>query len=182
MSGVNAQGEPLDPKESLAYWAVRMSEANPGSPGAALVWAHEEIQRLRQKCATDHHYLSTGCLHDKHKYCQSMTGYQGAKRPASCKFCGAACICPCHRENPSMADTGLVHGLCICDEHRDGASKFIGKHEYRVMTSEAPAAVGGGTAWRWVCSCSPKAIGRWNYQSDSVAYHAWLRHVGVEHR
>ncbi|MCX4809025.1 hypothetical protein OG601_47170 [Streptomyces sp. NBC_01239] len=46
--------------------------------------------------ASAHIYLSTGCLHGDHAYCQSMTGLNGAKRPASCKKCGAACICPCH--------------------------------------------------------------------------------------
>jgi hypothetical protein len=47
-----------------------------------------------------HEYLSTSCLHGEHAYCQSTTGISGsimwAKTPASCKFCGAACICPCH--------------------------------------------------------------------------------------
>lgn len=45
---------------------------------------------------TEHRYLSTGCLHDDHRYCQAMTGQQGEKRPGQCKFCGAPCICPCH--------------------------------------------------------------------------------------
>lgn len=44
----------------------------------------------------DHIYLSTGCLHGQHGYCKAMTGMQGAKRPARCKFCDAACQCPCH--------------------------------------------------------------------------------------
>ncbi|MFI7890926.1 hypothetical protein ACIFUY_06635 [Streptomyces sp. CACIS-1.16CA] len=43
-----------------------------------------------------HHYLSTGCLHGEHGYCQGKTGMVGAKRPASCKFCGVACQCGCH--------------------------------------------------------------------------------------
>ena len=45
-----------------------------------------------------HVYLSTGCWHGDHAYCQAMTGLNGAKRPASCKKCGAKCICPCHRQ------------------------------------------------------------------------------------
>lgn len=44
-----------------------------------------------------HAYLSTGCLHDDHAYCQGMTGLAGAKRPSSCKFCRASCLCRCHR-------------------------------------------------------------------------------------
>jgi hypothetical protein len=44
-----------------------------------------------------HTYLSTGCLHDDHGYCQSAAGKAGAKRPAECKTCGAPCICRCHK-------------------------------------------------------------------------------------
>lgn len=45
-----------------------------------------------------HSYLSTGCYHGEHDYCRSMTGWQGEKRPAQCKFCDARCECDCHRE------------------------------------------------------------------------------------
>lgn len=45
----------------------------------------------------EHDYLSTGCLHGEHAYCQSMTGQQGEKRPGRCKFCDAQCRCSCHR-------------------------------------------------------------------------------------
>jgi hypothetical protein len=48
--------------------------------------------------AEAHVYLSTGCLHGEHGYCQANTGSNGTKVPASCKFCAAACVCPCHRE------------------------------------------------------------------------------------
>lgn len=44
----------------------------------------------------DHVYLSTGCRHDEHDYCRSDAGTGGTKIPAQCKFCAAACICPCH--------------------------------------------------------------------------------------
>lgn len=45
-----------------------------------------------------HEYLSTGCLHGRHDYCQNPQREDGGrKRPAECKFCGAPCICPCHR-------------------------------------------------------------------------------------
>ncbi len=46
----------------------------------------------------EHYYLSTGCLHGQHSYCNAMTGMQGVKRAARCKFCDAKCICPCHHE------------------------------------------------------------------------------------
>jgi hypothetical protein len=45
-------------------------------------------------------YLSTGCLHDRHDYCQNRTGQAGAKQPATCKFCDATCICHCHTDTP----------------------------------------------------------------------------------
>ena len=51
-------------------------------------------------CHGTHVYLSTGCLHDQHGYCQSHTGQSGAKTPAQCKFCQAPCTCPCHKETP----------------------------------------------------------------------------------
>lgn len=44
-----------------------------------------------------HAYLSTGCLHGDHAYCQGMTGGAGAKRPGECKGCAAGCVCRCHR-------------------------------------------------------------------------------------
>jgi hypothetical protein len=44
-----------------------------------------------------HRYLSTGCLHGQHAYCQGKTGRAGAKRPAECKFCAARCVCDCHQ-------------------------------------------------------------------------------------
>lgn len=43
-----------------------------------------------------HYYLSTGCLHGEHEYCQSMVGTRGEKRPGRCKFCDARCVCECH--------------------------------------------------------------------------------------
>lgn len=44
-----------------------------------------------------HVYLSTGCLHGEHGYCQGKTGRVGAKVPATCKFCAARCRCECHQ-------------------------------------------------------------------------------------
>lgn len=45
-----------------------------------------------------HSYLSTGCLHGEHEYCQSDTGAAGTKIPAQCKFCKAPCGCACHHK------------------------------------------------------------------------------------
>ena len=43
-----------------------------------------------------HRYLSTACLHGEHVYCVSEQGQAGAKKPATCKFCDARCVCVCH--------------------------------------------------------------------------------------
>jgi hypothetical protein len=51
----------------------------------------------------EHEYLSTGCLHGRHDYCQNKQGQAGPKRPGECKFCGAPCICPCHRKAADVA-------------------------------------------------------------------------------
>ncbi len=51
----------------------------------------------------EHYYLSTACFHGLHSYCDAMTGYQGAKRPAQCKFCEANCTCTCHHEQRQPA-------------------------------------------------------------------------------
>ncbi len=63
--------------------------------------AAEMAQRFpeadEQLASSVHEYLSTACWHGDHNYCQSMTGYQGAKRPGRCKFCDAKCTCWCHR-------------------------------------------------------------------------------------
>jgi hypothetical protein len=55
-----------------------------------------------------HVYLSTGCLHGEHDYCAAMTGMQGAKRPATCKFCQAPCQCGCHQEQPAPPPAASV--------------------------------------------------------------------------
>jgi hypothetical protein len=49
-----------------------------------------------------HIYLSTGCYHGGlgHDWCQSNTGSNGQKKPASCKWCDAPCVCECHVASP----------------------------------------------------------------------------------
>lgn len=61
-----------------------------------LGWALEIGAEESTDGATDHTYLSTGCLHGEHAYCQGKAGAVGAKVPARCKFCPAPCVCPCH--------------------------------------------------------------------------------------
>ncbi|GGJ87053.1 hypothetical protein GCM10011583_18340 [Streptomyces camponoticapitis] len=62
---------------------------------ALVGWLANALTRLAHWLGT-HVYLSTGCLHDEHAYCQGKTGLAGAKTPAQCKFCAARCVCPCH--------------------------------------------------------------------------------------
>ena len=65
----------------------------------ALAYLRAWIRRPRR-----HTYLSTGCRHGRHDYCQSHTGRSRAKAPASCKFCAAPCICPCHRGSATVLE------------------------------------------------------------------------------
>lgn len=65
---------------------------------------------------TRHNYLSTACLHaleqgreDLHDYCKADTGQAGAKKPAQCKWCNAACMCSCHQPRP-IVDGPLLYG------------------------------------------------------------------------
>ncbi|MEV2259161.1 hypothetical protein AB0J13_10935 [Streptomyces anulatus] len=69
------------------------------------IWATIEgiDMHLAELTESGHVYLSTGCLHGEHAYCQSMTGQQGEKRPGRCKFCDALCTCPCHGEKEGTA-------------------------------------------------------------------------------
>jgi hypothetical protein len=60
------------------------------------------LTRLACRLGT-HYYLSTGCLHGEHEYCQNKAGQAGPKRPAQCKFCGASCRCRCHRNGATHA-------------------------------------------------------------------------------
>ncbi|MFD3516265.1 hypothetical protein [Streptomyces sp. NPDC058657] len=65
--------------------------------GACLyTFVEMRVRRLSARAASGHVYLSTGCFHGEHAYCQSMTGQQGEKRPGRCKFCEARCTCSCH--------------------------------------------------------------------------------------
>lgn len=43
----------------------------------------------------EHVYLSTACLHGQHEHCRSAVAADGGrKKPGTCKFCGAVCVCP----------------------------------------------------------------------------------------
>jgi hypothetical protein len=57
---------------------------------------HAAAAELLQR-AEPHIYLSTGCLHGDHAYCQNTTGLNGTKQPAECKHCAAPCRCSCHQ-------------------------------------------------------------------------------------
>ncbi|MFE7906455.1 hypothetical protein [Streptomyces albogriseolus] len=81
--------------------AIRRVRAVLADP-AALDWRQRTREALdgpapaATEATTGHVYLSTGCLHGHHDYCQNHTGHSGAKTPAQCKFCAAPCTCHCH--------------------------------------------------------------------------------------
>lgn len=79
-------------RPSAVFWnSIADAEAVHGHGGATrIVW--DDLT----PGAEPHRYLSTGCLHGEHGYCQSNTGSNGQKVPATCKFCSAPCECPCH--------------------------------------------------------------------------------------
>lgn len=41
----------------------------------------------------------------------------------------------------------------------------------------------GQTKWRWRCCCLTKngrrRAGQWTWQSENVAYRAWMKHAGL---
>ncbi|MCX5522228.1 hypothetical protein OG342_05015 [Streptomyces bobili] len=90
---------PVDPDTERAATERAVQAAADSEKSAAWFAAHSQPAPAATE-ATEHHYLSTGCLHDQHGYCQSHTGQAGAKTPAQCKFCQAPCTCPCHKETP----------------------------------------------------------------------------------
>lgn len=65
---------------------------------------------------------------------------------------------------------------CTCLDHRDtDVAVRIGEHAFTREEDYETSARFGYWRWRWVCSCGHR--GRWQAQSDNVAYHSWLRHV-----
>jgi hypothetical protein len=93
-----------------AYWDAL--EADTGEGGMTIAEHERLAQRQGMKAALalvfrpdPHFYLSTGCLHDTeegHAFCRvEARRYDGTtKTAATCKFCGARCVCPCHRGAP----------------------------------------------------------------------------------
>lgn len=75
---------------------------------------------------TVHRYLSTGCFHGDHKYCQSATGQSGEKEPARCKFCEAKCVCPCHVAAGELVK-GWFEALTAISEALGRASEALAK-------------------------------------------------------
>jgi hypothetical protein len=65
-----------------------------------------------------HRYLSTGCRHGEHGYCQSNTGSQGDKRPAECKFCGSKCVCSCHTPGEITVVERIVNPQALTREEK----------------------------------------------------------------
>lgn len=85
-------------RPSTVIWPrIEDAEAVHGHNGATrIVWDDMED-------GGPHVYLSTGCLHGEHAYCQGKTGQADAKVPAKCKFCDAHCVCDCHTTTETEA-------------------------------------------------------------------------------
>lgn len=92
-AALDATGSDGDPNEHNPDWR--------NGYRTGLDWSRHLVDSDPER----HRYLSTGCLHGEHGYCAAMVGAQGEKRPATCKFCDARCICDCH--NPK----GNVDGV-----------------------------------------------------------------------
>lgn len=76
-------------------WCIRRpGHGVPHRDRTGVEWAR--IDEALAGGTVPHVYLSTGCLHGEHDYCQSMIGMQGEKRPSRCKWCEAQCRCSCH--------------------------------------------------------------------------------------
>jgi hypothetical protein len=71
----------------------------------------------------------------------------------------------------------IIEPDCHCVEHRGGCPSRFGEHVLQLVEQYVPGS-DGVAHWRWraYCSCN-RSRPHWNYQSDSVAYHAWLNHV-----
>lgn len=91
----------------------------------------------------EHVYLSTGCLHGNHAYCQAKTGAVGAKTPATCKFCAAPCVCACHRGKPVAAS---VDSTDSADLDADAYRKLVAARLLAVATERVTR--------EWIC-CDP---------------------------
>lgn len=88
----------LDDAGQLAATILRIQTLTETHPVTIPTHLVEEALDTTSPTTTEHVYLSTGCWHGDHAYCQAMTGLNGAKRPAECKKCGVHCICECHSE------------------------------------------------------------------------------------
>lgn len=86
-------------REVLSFAEQVAATSGPGPASAATAIADRLSAALTPPADQPdaHVYLSTACHHGEHAYCQSSTGLAGAKKAASCKFCGAPCRCPCHQ-------------------------------------------------------------------------------------
>lgn len=59
-----------------------------------------------------HLYVSTGCQHGEHGYCAGPERADGGdKLPATCKFCQASCLCPCHAAPVKVKITDEMIGM-----------------------------------------------------------------------
>ncbi|HEX5568074.1 MAG TPA: hypothetical protein VFY14_14300, partial [Streptomyces sp.] len=89
-----------------------------------------------------HVYLSTGCFHGEHGYCQGKDGMAGPKQPASCKFCKAPCVCGCHQGEPAASAPADNAHQCGARLHKrpETACTLPARHD---GCHDGPLMVGG---------------------------------------
>lgn len=88
---------PKSPVERLiAASSLGTPEAVALRAGVSDETARRIVERSQQlNAGGEHVYLSTACLHGQHEHCRSAVAVDGGiKEPGTCKFCGAACVCP----------------------------------------------------------------------------------------
>lgn len=113
---------------------------------------------------TTHDYLSTGCLHGEHGYCQDKTGMVGAKIPSSCKFCAAPCRCNCHASEPTPDNTAADQAG-LRQYVAEALAREAGSLAFRRPGTEWDHA---RNAWYTHADTALSAARRWGSADDAV--------------
>lgn len=100
-----APADVLDLQDVIADASMRGIGNGTYSMARAILEAGYRRAPAAEADASEHVYLSTACLHGQHEHCRSAVAADGgAKKPGTCKFCGAVCVCP-------VCDHGAESGM-----------------------------------------------------------------------